>query len=98
MLQHISKTFEHMCITVSRHGTCFWDGRQCATKCEKDGKVYVERVPGNELGFEHHTELEDMAILCFVSHCSLILLNLVVNGTEVGPTPHQPRTLSARLL
>ena len=27
-----------MCITVSRHGKCFWDGRPCATisvkKCE----------------------------------------------------------------
>ena len=22
------------------------DGRPCATKCEKDGKAYVERVPG----------------------------------------------------
>ena len=35
-----------MCITVSRRGKCFCDGRPCATvsvtKCEKDGKVYAE--------------------------------------------------------
>ena len=31
-------------------------------QCEKDGKVYVERVPGSEQGFEHLTEREDMAV------------------------------------
>ena len=39
-----------MCITVSivlsRRGTWFWDGQACVTKCEKDGKAYVERIPG----------------------------------------------------
>ena len=30
------------------------------TKCEKDGKVYVARVPGGERGFKHLTEREDM--------------------------------------
>ena len=42
---------QHMCITVSRHGTCFWDGWPCATKCEKNGKMYVERIPGSDQGF-----------------------------------------------
>ena len=56
----------HMCITVSRRGKCFCDGRLCATvtKCEKDGKVYAERVhwvPENEWCFKHLTEREDMA-------------------------------------
>ena len=36
-----------MCITFGRHDTCFWDGRPCVaknvTKCEKDGKVYIEK-------------------------------------------------------
>ena len=46
-----------MCITVSRRGTCFWDGRPCATKCEKcekDGKAYIERVRGCDRGFKLH--------------------------------------------
>ena len=33
-----------------------------ATKCEKDGKVYVERGPGSERGFEHLTECEDTVV------------------------------------
>ena len=37
---------EHVYITVSSHGTCFWDGWPCATKCEINGKAYVERVSG----------------------------------------------------
>ena len=32
------------------------------TKCEKDGKVYVERVPESERGFEHLTKREDMVV------------------------------------
>ena len=50
-----------MCITVSRHGTCFWDGSSCATKCEDD-KAYAERVEESEQGFEHFTEREDMVV------------------------------------
>ena len=42
---------------------------------EKDGKVYIERVPGSERGFKHLTEREEWlvlktAILCFPSRCS----------------------------
>ena len=74
----------HMCITVNRRGTCFWDGQPCATKCEKNGKAYVERVPGSERGSEHLTEQEDMVFLrdgyfCFTSRCSLVLINLTMN-------------------
>ena len=56
-----------MCITVSRRGRYFCDGRPCATvsvtKCEKDGKAYAERVhsvPESERRFKHLTEREDM--------------------------------------
>ena len=44
---HISMTFEptgDTCVLVSKHGTCFWEGWPCATKCEKDSKVRVEMV------------------------------------------------------
>ena len=52
----ISINFEpNMHITVSKCGTCFWDNRPCATKCE-DRKAYVERVRGSERGFKHFTE------------------------------------------
>ena len=33
-----------------------------AAKCEKDGKVYIERVPENERGFEHLTEHKDIVV------------------------------------
>ena len=56
-----------MYITVSRHGMCFWDDQQCATWCEEDGKVYIERVPGSKHGFQHLTEREDMIVLCFAA-------------------------------
>ena len=48
-LAHTSITFE-LTLTVSRRGACFWDSRPCVTKCEKDGKAYVERVQGSERG------------------------------------------------
>ena len=32
------------------------------TKCEKDGKVYVERVPGSERDFEQLTEHEEIVV------------------------------------
>ena len=32
------------------------------TKCEKDGKLYVERVPESEQGFEHLTKRKDMVV------------------------------------
>ena len=41
-----------MCITVSRRGMCFWDSQPRATNCEKDGKMYNERVPGSEQGLD----------------------------------------------
>ena len=76
-----------MYITVSWCGVCFWDNQPCATKCEKDGKVYVERVQGTERDFQHLTEREDMVVLCFAaaapsyssmllrtSHCSFTFL------------------------
>ena len=50
------------CITVSKCGMCFWDSEPCATKCVKDGKAYIERVPGSERGFEHLTKCEDMVV------------------------------------
>ena len=56
-----------MYITVSRHGVCFWDDQQCATRCEENSKVYVERVPGSEHGFQHLTEREDMIVLCLAA-------------------------------
>ena len=42
-------------ITVSKRGTCLWDGRACATRCEKDGKVHVERVEVSEVQTPHWT-------------------------------------------
>ena len=33
-----------------------------AQQCEKDGKVYVERVPGSEQGFEHLTKHKDIVV------------------------------------
>ena len=33
-----------------------------AAKSEKDGKVYVKRVPENERGFEHLTEHKDIVV------------------------------------
>ena len=56
---------------------CFWEVLQCATKCEKDGKVYAVRV-SSERGFEHLTECEDIiisrnaffALVTAVLHCS----------------------------
>ena len=56
-----------MYITVSRRGVCFWGNQPCATRCEKDGKVYVERVPGSERDFQHLTERKDMVVLCFAA-------------------------------
>ena len=42
-------------ITVSRRGTCFWDGQPCATKCEKNGKAFQEwarfRTPYRTWGY-----------------------------------------------
>ena len=39
-----------------------WDSQLCETKCEMDGKVYIERVPGSERGFEHLNKCEDMVV------------------------------------
>ena len=65
-------------ITVSRRGTCFWDGRPCATKCGQceDGKEYMYKwVWGSERG--SNTSLKwsflETVILCFASCCSLVL-------------------------
>ena len=48
-------------------GVAFWDGRPYAatsvTKCEKDWKVYVERVPESEQGFEHLTERKNIVVV-----------------------------------
>ena len=33
-----------------------------ATKCQKDGKAYIERVKGIEQGFNHLTEHKDMVV------------------------------------
>ena len=56
-----------MYITVSRRGMCFWDDQQCATMCEENSEVYVERVPGSERDFQHLTERADMVVLCFTA-------------------------------
>ena len=61
----ISMSFElsgDMCAFVSRCGTCFWDNWSCVTKSEKDSKMYIERVPGSEQGFEHLTKHKDMVV------------------------------------
>ena len=50
------------CITVNRSGTYFWDGQPCATKSEKDGKAYNERVPGSTGSLEYLTKHEDMVV------------------------------------
>ena len=63
-LTSILMTFEptgDMCITVCRCDTCIGTVGH-VQQCEKDGKEYVERVPGSEQGFEHLTECEDMVI------------------------------------
>ena len=36
--------------------------QQVWQKCKKDGKVYVERVPECEWGFEYLTKREDMVV------------------------------------
>ena len=44
---------------------CFWESRPCATKCEKcekDGKVYVERVRGCDHAVSNHAKCEDMVV------------------------------------
>ena len=81
-------------VTVSRHDTCFGDGRPCATsceQCEKDGKTYIERVRGSEQGFKHLTEREDtvvsqdgLALLCFASHYSSLSYSLILPQTSQG--------------
>ena len=47
----ISMTFEPTgdtcALTVSRHGTCFWEGRPCATKC-KTAKRTLKELEGSE--------------------------------------------------
>ena len=43
-----------------------------SAKCERDGKAYVERVPGSERGFEHLTKHKDMV----VSHYGRFLVSL----------------------
>ena len=59
----ISINFEPtMHITVSKCGTCFWDNRPCATKCE-DGEAYIERVQGSERGFKYLTEAKICSFL-----------------------------------
>ena len=68
----------------NRHGTWFWD---CATKCGKDDKRYVERVPGSERGFERLTEREDVVVsrdgysLLRYSRCFPVLTDLAVDFT-----------------
>ena len=41
----VAEMMDNLWITVSRHGTCFWDSRSCmCTRCEKsekEGKAYV---------------------------------------------------------
>ena len=39
-----------------------WDSQPHATKCEKDGKMYNERVPESEQGLEYLNEHEDMVV------------------------------------
>ena len=51
-----------MCIIVSRRGMYFWNDQLRATKCEKDGRAYNERVPESEQGLDHLTEHEDMVV------------------------------------
>ena len=56
-----------------------WDDEPCATRCEENSKVYVERVPGSERGFQHLTEREDCSLLH--SRCSFIFVNLATDFT-----------------
>ena len=69
-----------MCIT-SRRGTCFWDCRPFATKCEKNGKAYVDRVPGKVSEVSDTSpnaqirSFPETAILCFASRCSRSLIS-----------------------
>ena len=53
--------------------------QQKVTKCEKNSKAYIERVPESERGFKHFRiwSLIEMATLCFASRCSLVLIDLV---------------------
>ena len=69
--------WRHVCIT-SRRGTCFWDGRPFATKCEKNGKAYVDRVPGKVSEVSPNARIRsfpETAILCFASRCSRSLIS-----------------------
>ena len=66
-------------ITVSRRGTCFWDGQPCATKYEKNGKAFQEvSEVSNTLPNVRIWLFLKTAILCFTSHCSLILMDLAM--------------------
>ena len=70
----------HVYITVSRRGTCFWDGWPCATKCEKDGKVFQEvREVSNTSPNVRIWLFLETAILFFTSHCSLVLIDLTTD-------------------
>ena len=72
---------QHVCITVSRCGKCFWDGWPCATKsekCEKDGKAYIHwkslRMWSRTVS--NRTECEDMVVFqdgqAFCFFCALL--------------------------
>ena len=59
-----------------------WDSRPCATKHEKDGKVYVERVDEvevNEVSSRPCTFFASIA----AAPLSLILINLATDFTGV---------------
>ena len=78
-LVHISMTFEPTGDTCTLLLVGFWDDQPCATRCEEDSKVYIERVPGSERGFQHLTEREDRSLLR--SRCSFIFVNLAADFT-----------------
>ena len=47
---------------ASAYGTVCNVQTMSVTKCEKDGKVYAERVPESKWSFKHLTKSEDMKV------------------------------------
>ena len=88
-LMHISMTFEpagYTCALVSRRGTCFWDGRHVQQSVRRMAKRMLKEFQevSEVLNTSPNTRIRlflEMTILCFSSHCSLVLIDLTVDFT-----------------
>jgi len=82
-LNNLSTERRHICITATRLGTCLWNGRPCATKCGKNDKAYIERVPGSEQSFKYFTKCKDMMVSrVFASLAAAVSYSLIFPRTS----------------